>query len=381
MKKIGIDARFYGKAGPGRYAKNIVKHLELVDKKNQYFVFLKKDNYEDYVPSNPNFKKVLADYPWYSWSEQTLYLLKVLSFGLDLYYVPHFNIPVFYPGKIVTAIPDMIMHKFSTEKGTTLWKPYFKFKKIVYKIVFWWSVVRSFKVIVPTGEVFNDFKSIYPNIPDNKFVIATEGIDPELANVEINDTNSILEKYKIEKPYLLYISSMYEHKNVERLVEAFKILIEKYIYNGNLILIGKKDKFSERIQEKIKEMKLENRILMPGMNTFVSDTETVALRKEAQAYVFPALKEGFSLTPLEAQYYGIPCVISDIPCHREVYEDSVLYFNPLDVSDIAEKINNLLLNKNLQEQLIKKGYERTKKYSWIHTAEKTLEVFNQALRI
>lgn len=380
-KRIGIDARFYGKAGPGRYTKNIIKHLEKVDNVNSYFILLKKDNFEDYIPSNPNFTKVLADYPWYSWAEQTLFLFKVLSLNLDLYYVPHFNIPVLYPKKIVTAIPDMIMHTFSTEKGTTLWKPYFKFKKLVYKLVFKWSVIRSFRVIVPSNEVFRDFKSVYPEISDKKFVIATEGIDPELMNIKMENSKEVLEKYGIKKPFLLYLSSMYEHKNVPRLLEAFKMLVEKYSFDGSLILVGKRDKFSERIQKLAEEMGLANRVLMPGMDNFVTDAETVALRKEAEAYVFPALKEGFSLTPLEAQYYGLACVISDIPCHREVYEDSVLYFDPYNVEDIAKKINEILTNQDLKKEIVKKGFERTKIYNWTHTAEKTLEVFNQALEI
>ena len=379
--KIGIDARFYGKAGPGRYAKNIIKHLEKIDQKNKYFILLRKDNFEEYIPQNPNFQKVLADYPWYSWSEQTAFLFKVLSLHLDLFYVPHFNIPVLYPKKIVTAIPDMIMHTFSTEKGTTLWKPYFRFKKLVYKLVFKWSVVRSGKIIVPTREVFNDFKSVYPKISNEKFVIATEGVDPDLMNIEVKNSEQVLEKYKIKKPFLLYLSSMYEHKNVPRLLEAFKILIEKYDFEGSLVLVGKKDKFSERIWDLVKEMNLESRVSMPGMQGFVSDEETVALRKEAEVYVFTALKEGFSLTPLEAQYFGLPCVISDIPCHREVYGDSVLYFNPYDVEDIAEKIIRVLHDNELREELIKRGYERTKIYSWVHTAEKTLDTFNQVLGV
>ena len=379
MKIIGIDARFYGKAGPGRYTKNIIKHLEKVDGDNKYFVILRKDNYDDYIPSNPNFEKVLADYPWYSWQEQIPFLFKVLSLKLDLYYVPHFNIPVLYPKKIVTAIPDLIMHTFSTEKGTTLWKPYFKFKKFVYKLVFRWSVVRSFRVIVPTDEVFRDFKSVYPSIPDEKFVVATEGIDPDLTSVKIENTEEVLEKYGIKKPFLLYLSSMYEHKNVPRLLEAFKILLEKKYFDGQLVLIGKKDKFSEGILELIGDMKLGDRVLMPGMDTFVPDEDTVALRKEAEVYVFPALKEGFSLTPLEAQFYGLPCVISDIPCHKEVYGDSVLYFDPYNVEDIVEKIRQMLEDSDLRGSFIKKGYERIKIYSWSNTAEKTLEVFKQAL--
>lgn len=378
--RIGIDARFYGKAGPGRYTKNIVKHLEKVDKENEYIVFLRTDGFNEYIPENPNFSKVLSEHMWYSWDEQTRFLWKVLKQNLDLYYVPHFNIPVLYPKKIVTAIPDMIMHTFSTEEGTTLWKPYFRFKKFVYKWVFRWAVARSFRVIVPSKEVVKDFKSVYKHISEEKFVIATEGIDPDLMNVKEIDPKPVLEKYNIKKPYLLYLSSMYEHKNVPRMLEAFKMLIEKYSFEGYLVLVGKKDKFSQRIFEKIKEMGMEDKISMPGMKGFIPDEDTVALRKEALAYVFPALKEGFSLTPLEAQYYGIPCVISDIACHKEVYVDSVLYFDPYSVSDMAEKMNEILVNSSLREELIKKGYERAKIYNWNHTAEVTLEVFNNALK-
>lgn len=377
--KIGIDARFYGKAGPGRYTKNIVKHLEKVDMENEYVIFLRKEGFDEYIPKNSNFKKVLADHTWYSWDEQTRFLWKVLKQNLDLFYIPHFNIPVLYPKKIVTAIPDMIMHTYSTEGGTTLWKPYFRFKKFIYKWVFRWAVFRSCKVIVPTKEVFNDFKSVYKNIPEEKFVIATEGIDPDLMNVKEIDPKTILEKYGIQKPYLLYLSSMYEHKNVPRLLEAFKLLIEKYRFDGQLVLVGKKDKFSQRIFERVREMKMEDKILMPGISDFVPDEDTVVLRKEASVYVFTALKEGFSLTPLEAQYYGLPCVISDIPCHKEVYGDSVLYFDPYNVSDIAEKVNKVLINEDLRNELVRKGYERTKIYNWIHTAEVTLRVFKNAL--
>ncbi|GIW69601.1 MAG: hypothetical protein KatS3mg101_0348 [Patescibacteria group bacterium] len=170
-------------------------------------------------------------------------------------------------------------------------------------------------------------------------------------------------------------------KNVPRLIQAFKILLENHSFDGYLVLVGKSDKFSERILKLVKEMGLEEKIIMPGMTGFVSDEETVALRREASAYVFPSLKEGFSLTPLEAQYYGLPCAISDIPCHKEVYGNSVLYFNPYDINDIAEKINTILHDSETRQRIIKKGYERTKLYSWEHTAKITLGVFKEALKI
>lgn len=379
QKLIGIDARFYGEAGPGRYTKNIVTHLEKADHRNKYFIFLRKKGFDLYNPTNSNFTKILAEYNWYSFGEQLGFLFKILKYNLDLFYVPHFNIPVLYPKKIVTAIPDLIMHSFSTIEGTTLWKPYYRFKKFVYNIVFWWAIVRSQKVIVPADTVYEDFFKYYPDISKDKYVIAEEGIDPDLKNVDISDSESVLNKYGIKKPYILYLSSMYEHKNVPRLIQAFQILVNKYGYNGQLVLVGKKDKYSQGIGDMVSNMGLSEKIILPGLQSYVPDNEACCLRKESEIYVFPSLKEGFSLTPMEAQYFGKPCVVSDISIHKEVYGDSVLYFDPLSVEDIAEKMNKILHDKDLQIELINKGYELTKKYSWDKTAEVTLNVFNNIL--
>jgi glycosyltransferase involved in cell wall biosynthesis len=380
MKTIGIDARFYGEAGPGRYAKAIIQHLEKVDHTNKYYIFLRKKGFDSYLPHNPNFVKVLAPYTWYSFQEQTSFLLKLLKYRLDLFYVPHFNIPVLYPGKMVTAIPDIIMHTFSTEKGTTLPKPYFKLKKVVYKLVVLWAVIRSKKVIVPSEATLNDFKNAYPYVLSNKYVLAYEGVDPDLlALTGSTRPEAVLKKYRINKPYLLYAGSFYEHKNIGRLIEAYKILTEDYGFKGQLVLIGKNDKFSEKIFADVQELGLGDKVVMPGRQTYVSDKEVIALRAGAEAYVFPSLKEGFSLTPMEAQVTGLPCVISDIPVHKEVYGDSVLYFDPYKPEELAEKTSELLSTPILKDKLVQKGHELYKKYSWDKAAEITLSVFRSVL--
>jgi glycosyltransferase involved in cell wall biosynthesis len=254
QKNIGIDARFYGEAGPGRYAKNIITHLEKIDGANSYFIFLRPQGFEAYKPENPNFKKVLADYKWYSFDEQFRFLLKIVRYKLDLFYVPHFNIPILYPRKLVTAIPDLIMHTFSTEKGTTLFKPYFKLKKLIYRLVFRRTVEKSIKIIVPAQTVLDDFLKYYPKSSRDKYVIASEGIDPDIQNADIRKGYEVLDKLGIKKPFLLYISSMYDHKNVHGLIQAFEILINKYKYGGQLVLVGKKDKFSEDVSHLVYRM-------------------------------------------------------------------------------------------------------------------------------
>ena len=377
QKTIGIDARFLGDAGPGRYVKNIVENLENLDTKNNYVIFLREKGFDSYQPHNLNFKKVLADYHWYTFEEQLGYLRVLLEEKLDLYYVPHFNIPVLYPKKLVTAIPDLIMHTYSTERGTTLPKLYFKFKKIVYRMVVLWAVIRSKRVIVPSNDVMSDFKKLLPFVNEKKYVLAYEGVDPVLLS---NDSNEdVLTKLNIQKPYILFISSMYEHKNVTRLLTAFKILKEKYGYAGQLVLVGKKDNFSKSYSELSQKLGLSDSVKFPGLDNYVTDSETLYLRKNADMYVFPSLKEGFSLTPLEAQSLGLVCAISDIPCHREIYEDSVLYFDPYDEEHMALKIETLLKSPRLKDELIQRGFEQVKKYSWVSTAEITFDVIKEAL--
>ncbi len=385
--RIGIDARFYGKAGPGRYTKSIVQHLEKVDAENEYIIFLTTEGYKEYQPSNRNFKKVLANHSWYSFDEQTRFLLKVIKLNLDLYYVPHFNIPVLYPGKIITAIPDMTMHKFSTRFSTTLPKWYFVIKKAVYKMVFWWAVFRSYKVIVPSQTVLDEFIKYIKGIPKSKYVLAYEGVDPDYF-IKHQNPKEVLSKYGITRPFILYVGSMYEHKNVPGMIDMFRVLKNKYGFTGQFVMAGKKDMFATEIYEKIKADGLENDILLPAFhdtsapsdkNIVVSDLEVIALRQKALVYVIAAFTEGFSLTALEGMIHGLPAVISDIECHHEVYGDSVLYFDPHSAEDMAKKVYEMLTNKELRDGYIAKGYAQAKKYDWAKTAEITLEVFKKAL--
>ena len=382
--KIGIDARFYGIAGPGRYTKNIIQHLEKVDKSNNYSVFLCGDNFDSYKPRNKNFKKVLADYKWYSFQEQTGFLVSVLKQKLDLFYVPHFNIPIFYPKKIVTAIPDMTMHTYSTEKGTTLPLWYFNIKKIMYRAVFWWAVLRSYKVVVPSKTVMSEFLEHFKGFDKSKYTLAYEGVDPDFIK-KVSSHEKVLKKYGIERKFILSVGSMYEHKNVDGLVSMYEVLKEKYGYEGQLVLVSKKDKFSERMLRRVKERGLEDDVLLLAFRVpesksdiVVTDEEIIALRSQAEVYVMAAFKEGFSLTALEGMAVGLPATLSDIECHREVYADSVVYFDPNNHEEMAFKVNELLINPKLKDEYIKKGYKQVEKYDWMKTAQITLEVFKEA---
>ncbi len=113
---------------------------------------------------------------------------------------------------------------------------------------------------------------------------------------------------------------------------------------------------------------------------FVSDEELTWLYQHAQAYVFPSLMEGFGLPGLEAMAQGAPVVSSNATCLPEVYGDAALYFDPLSISDMVEKVEEVLNDEKLRSKLIRNGHKHISRYSWAKMAGQTHAVYLEALQ-
>lgn len=182
-------------------------------------------------------------------------------------------------------------------------------------------------------------------------------------------------KQQAKKPYLLYVGSLYPHKNVETLVKALKILITNNQLPMTLTVVCGRSFFWKRFKKFIENENAQDFVKLVG---YVPDEDLAVLYKNSEAFIFPTLSEGFGLPGLEAMAAGTPVVCSDIPVLREVYGDAALYFNPKNANDIASKIMQIYSNKTLRSNLMAKGKERAKYYSWRKMAEETLKVYNES---
>ncbi len=383
---IGIDARLYEAAGPGRYIRNLIKELEQIDVENDYIIFVTGAGSKLYKPANPRFKKWISDYKVYSSEEQTLFLRDLIQARLDLLHVPHFNIPILYHRKMIVTIHDLIMHKFSGKKATTLPAPSYFFKNIAYKLVTIFATRRAVKIIVPSETVKNDILSFYGGLDSKKIIVTYEGVDDSLLKLSPADSKSSavrLEEMKITNKYILYVGSSYVHKNLNILLIAYRDFLEKSATNLHLVIAGKIDNFSQRLAGFAHALKLDGKVIFPARyseNEYVKEEDLAILYKNAAAYVFPSLSEGFSITPLEAQAFSIPVVLSDISTHKEIFKDSVLYFNPESVIEITECLSRILTDENLRSDLIKKGNENVRRFSWKKMAEQTLQAYKESVK-
>lgn len=193
---------------------------------------------------------------------------------------------------------------------------------------------------------------------------------------EAADTNNYMpQKYDLPfDKFLLYVGQQSDYKNLRRLIKAHQELLKTRPDLG-LVLVGAKNK-SVLVNIVWVEKNNYQNVYFSG---FVSNEELAWLYQNCQAYVFPSLLEGFGLPGLEAMTEGAPVVSSNATCLPEIYGNAALYFDPLSVTDMASKIEQVLSDDNLRTKLINEGYERLKRYSWRKTAEQTHKVYMKAL--
>lgn len=170
-----------------------------------------------------------------------------------------------------------------------------------------------------------------------------------------------------EKKYILAVSSLDPKKNFKNLILAFNSLS---LNNYMLIIIG--DKSAIFRNEELASGLNNSNIVFSG---FVEDKELAGIYSNAFVFVYPSLYEGFGIPPLEAMASGCPVLVSDIPALRETCGEAALYCNGNDFNDIKDKLELLVKQDGLRNDLIDKGYSQSKKFSWKKSASYIINRF------
>lgn len=187
-----------------------------------------------------------------------------------------------------------------------------------------------------------------------------------------DDLAKIRSKFKLPEKYILCVGTVEERKNSKVLVEVLNVLKNNDI---NLVLVGRKTNYSEMVMETAKALSLDNRVMILDK---VSFSDLPAVYQMAKVFVLPSLMEGFGIPVLEAMNSRVPVVVSKDSCLAEVCDDAGIHIDPRNPFDIARAITSVLEDDSTRNEMIRKGKERTHRFSEERIREDLMQVYQLA---
>ncbi|QQG40432.1 MAG: glycosyltransferase family 4 protein [Candidatus Levyibacteriota bacterium] len=359
---IGIDgneANVERRVGISEYSFELLKKFEEFQISNFKFQIYLKNYPLIYLPKEHDGWKYKVIGPKKLWTQIALpFDLYFHKPRPDVFFSPTHYAPRFSPVPTVISIMDLSYIRF----------PEMFKKSDLYQLRNWtsYSVNKAKKIFTISQASKNDIIKLY-GISEGKVIVTYPGVRHKTAM----QNSKIKEKYGIKEDYILFVGTLQPRKNIVRLIEAFSKIQDKDI---DLVIVGKKGWMYEDILQAPKKYNVENRV---KFLEFVSNEELQEFYKHAVCFILPSLYEGFGLPILEAMQYGCPVITSNVSSLPEAGGEAAIYVNPEDVDDMAKKIEMVISNKKIQEELREKGYKQAKKFSWERAAKETLKVLEE----
>ncbi len=210
----------------------------------------------------------------------------------------------------------------------------------------------------------------YLNVPEEKISVIPLGVDRHRFHTGYPAARikKVKQKYGLEGEYLLYVGTIEPRKNLKRLIEAYAQLP---LYVPKLVLVGKKGWLYQEIFQTVERLGLKKRVVFLG---YAADQEIPLIMAGAKCFLFPSLYEGFGLPPLEAMACGVPVVTANCSALPEVAGDAAVLVEPDKTESIRQGILAVLEKEELRKQMIERGIQQAKKFSWKKTADSLVEI-------
>jgi len=212
------------------------------------------------------------------------------------------------------------------------------------------------------------------HIPPEKIHIVPCACSPRFRRTE--DINTVRKKYGLDRPFLLFVGNSNPRKNLTRLIHAFEQAKAEGNLPHQLIIAGEQGWKFDR-EKAVRGLRYREDVRFIG---FIPDEDMPALYSACSLFVFPTLYEGFGVPVLEAQACGVPVLTSRCSALPEVGGDGAFYVDPYDIAGIAEGIRIVLTHTALTAQLVQRGLENVKRFSWERSARCLNEIIEKEVR-
>jgi glycosyltransferase involved in cell wall biosynthesis len=370
--RIGINALFLipGRVGGSEtYLRNLVEHLARIDTKNEYVVFTNRENSGTFGARTSHFYEVLcpidatfrpARIVW----EQFVLPLQVKRHHIDVLHSPGYTAPAAVPCRSVVTIYDLnfVHHP----------EDFSRLSALVLKVLVPIVARKSHKVITLSRHSMRDIVREL-RVPEEKMCVIYPAASGYVSADNGSTIDDIRARHGIQSKFILTVAASHPHKNLLRLVEAYRILRKEHSIEHQLVLVGLKGRDHARLTNLIAGLSQGN-VVLTG---WIASEQLGSLYQMADVFVLPSLFEGFGIPVLEAMACGTPVVSSNATSLPEVVGDAGVLVDPYDVEGMAEAMYEVLSNDGLRDTLVTKGLDRVKMFSWERAARETLAVYEE----
>ncbi|MDR3582749.1 MAG: glycosyltransferase family 1 protein [Candidatus Pacebacteria bacterium] len=383
--KIAIDVRCLTdgrRTGVEEYTLSLLENIFEIDRKNKYVLFLNawKEPRFDFstLEKYPNVKlkrlripnKLLNFSFWYQdWPK-----INRLVGGADI---------VFSPNIIFGAVSKYVKHVTTIhDLSFERYPEYFSQKRR------WWHIFinarkicrQANRIIAVSESTKKDVVSLY-GIDPQKIAVIPSAVSDKFRIINRNDAKlvKVKEKYNLPYKFILFLGTIEPRKNIVGLVRAFSAFqkfarenkkddLQKY----KLVIAGSSGWKNEGIFQEINNSESKDDIQVIN---FVDDEDKPYIYNLASLFVYPSFFEGFGFPPLEAMKCGVPVIASNNSSLPEIVGNAGILIDPDKPEEIFRAMREVLSSRELQLELIKKGFEKADQFAWKKTAQKTLEIF------
>jgi glycosyltransferase involved in cell wall biosynthesis len=365
--RIGVNALYLipgGVGGTEIYLRSLLAELAEIDQANEYVVFTNRETGPDLAPSRPNF--VVAPQPVRAanrparilW-EQSGLLFALRRHRIEVLFNPGFTSPVLCSCPTATVFHDL-QHKRHPE--------YFRwFDLPFWRVLLWLSAHRSTLLLAVSEATSADLLRYY-SISRERIRVVPHGVDNRFFEV------GRMRSHDQVQPYLLTVSTLHPHKNLDRLIRAFAEF-RRARPEFQLVIAGLRGFHTEAIEKLIHELGLENSVRLTG---WISREKLYELFLHAFALIHPTTFEGFGLPVVEALAAGVPVACSSVEPVRSIAGEAAVQFDPLDQAAILDAMVRITSDAELRVRLVKEGPRRASHFSWRKAAGTTLDALKEA---
>jgi len=365
-----------GKSGIGQYEMCVARHLAAADPEDDFVIIAREDSLSSFPPASEHvavraygakYSRKISNLIWH----HTKLPGVAKEEKLDLLHLSSQQRLIFRkPCRLVGTVHDLGTYHVKNKYG--------RLRDFYLKHLGRAFTRRLDHVFTISNFTKNDVINFF-DVPADRITVTYCGIDLDrfrpLDKEECRE--KVARKHGLREPFIIYIARLdHPSKNHVTLLNAYSLLRKKYGVEHKLVLGGTKWFGAEVIFQAVEDLGLKDHVIFAG---FISDDDLPVMYAAADLQVFPTLFEGFGIPPLEAMACGTPVACSNVAAVPEVVGDAAVLFDPLSPEEIASSVNSVLSNADLRGNLIKKGLQRARQFTWEETARRTVEVYRKVL--